>query len=415
MHTAKQSFNSAEIFLGRQPILNVQQKPIAYELLFRTQDKPIDGEIDDLVATSTVIVNMLSQFGLGQVLGKLDGFLNVSASLLMCETLELLPAERIVIEILEDVPINGQILARCQALKARGFRLAIDGFHYRAEYLPLLPLVDFVKIDLSTTPMIKVPNLVTIVRKVSQAKLIAEKVEQAELFEQCKQLGFDAFQGYFFAKPNLLKAKKPQPHHMTLMRMMGILLADADLSELEMLFKNNPSLTLGMLTLVNSVGVSGGRQKVESIRQAIVVLGQKQLMRWVQLLLYASPDGQMGGALMLQAANRARTMELLAQKIQIDANQFSDQAFMVGMLSLADAIMQMPLEAVLDEIGLSDALRSAILHQAGVHGQLLTLVKAIESGDFSRYQQEIHQLNINADDLLEIQLASMQWAEQLAA
>ena len=405
--------SSTDIFLGRQPILNDKQQTIAYELLFRHIDEQSNTDIDDLSATSTVIINTLSQFGLLRVIGNHDGFLNISTSLLLSETIELLPPERIVLEILEDVPINAQILSRCKELKEMGFRLALDGFIFRAEYAPLLPLIDYVKIDLSTMPAEKIPALIMVIRKASSAKIIAEKVETEELFLKCKTWGFDAFQGYFFAKPSVIKGKKPQPHQMSLMRMMGLLLGDADLGELETLFKNSPSLTLGLLRLVNSVGVSGGRQKIETIRHAIAVLGQKQLMRWVQLLLYASPDGQVGGALMTQVASRARLMELIAQKIDTYQANFSDQAFMVGMLSMADAVMQTTLTDVLNEIGLADELKRSILQHEGTLGKLLYFTEQIELGNFNFAEKEIAELGISADSLLEIQLETMQWSNEL--
>lgn len=405
--------NSTEIFLGRQPILNSKRQTIAYELLFRALDGASNDDIDDLSATSTVIINTLSQFGLDRVLGKQDGFLNISTSLLLCETIELLPPDRIVLEILEDVPINAQILARCQELKDLGFRLALDGFIFRSEYVPLLPLLDFVKIDLTTAPLDKMSAIIAQIRKASPAKIIAKKVEQETLFLQCETWGFDAFQGYFYAKPTVIKGKKPQPNHMSLMRMMGLLLGDAELGELEALFKNNPSLTLGLLRLVNSVGVGAGRQKFETIRHAIAMLGQKQLMRWVQLLLYATPDGEANSALMQQVASRARLMELIAKKIDTYQINFSDQAFMVGMLSMADAVMQTPLVDVLSEIGLSEELKNSILNHEGTHGNLLQLAKHIEQGNFEVAEKEIAEIGISADGLLEIQLETMHWSNEL--
>lgn len=407
--------NTAEIFLGRQPILDHKKQIIAFELLFRSKASLDDADVgDDLLATSTVIVNTLSQFGLEQVLGNKLGFLNVSASLLLSETVNLLPPERIVLEILEDVPINAQIIARCQQLKDMGFRLALDDFEYRSEYDALFPLIDYVKIDLTITPVAKLPEIIKFLRKVTSAKLIAEKVEEEALFQQCKDLDFDAYQGFFFAKPTLLKGKKPQPHQTTLMRVMGELLGDVNLGKLETMFKDTPSLTLGLLKLVNSVGIGGGRQKIESIRQAIVVLGQKQLMRWVQLLLYATPDGSAGGTLMLQVANRARLMELVAKKIDHHQPNFSDQAFMVGMLSLADVVMQTPLEQVLEEIGVSDDIKSAVLSHEGLLGELLSLSDVIEKGDFKAAELEIEKLGISANDLLAIQLETMEWANQIS-
>jgi EAL and modified HD-GYP domain-containing signal transduction protein len=406
--------SSAEVFLGRQPILDGKKQIIAYELLFRSKNSLDDAEVeDDLQATSTVIVNTLSQFGLDQVLGKKVGFLNVSASFLLSETVNLLPPERIVLEILEDVPISPLIVARCEQLKEMGFKLALDDFEYRSEYDALFPMIDYVKIDLTLTPAAKLPELVKFLRKSTNAKLIAEKVEEIALFEQCQLLGFDAFQGFFFAKPTLLKSKKPQPHQTVLMRIMGELLGDVNLGNLEKLFKDNPSLTLSLLKLVNSVGIGGGRQSIESIRQAIVVLGQKQLLRWVQLLLYTSPDGKLGGTLMMQVANRARLMELIAKHIDAYQANFSEQAFMVGMLSLADVVMQITPEEVFQQIKLSEEIEQAVLKHEGILGQLLVLALKIENADFKAAERDIEALGISANDLLAIQLETMQWANQM--
>lgn len=410
---ATTEIDTTEVFLGRHPILNNQQKTIGYELLFRAKAQDSNSNIDDLSATSDVIVNLLSQFGIDQILHNKLGFLNIAASSLMSDTIELLPAKRIVLEILEDIPINAQIITRCKALKELGFKLAIVDYANRPEHIVLLPHMNYVKIDLSTTTIEKATALVSLVRKKSSAKIIAEKVEDEAAFFACQHLNFDAYQGYFFAKPTLLKGARPQPDQMCLMRMIGMLLGDADLSELEALFKNSPSLTLSLLKLVNSVGINGGREPIESIRQAIVTLGQKQMLRWVQLLMYAAPSNPASHAIMLQVATRARLMELMAQKMESYQANFSDQAFMVGMLSLADAVIHSPIEEILNDIGLADKLREAILEQAGTHGQLLKLVKDIELGHFDATHDEIHALDISAEDLLHIQLECIEWTNQL--
>lgn len=407
------SFSCGEIFLGRQPILDQKRRIFAYELLFRSEDSLLANVEDDLQATSTVIVNTLSQFGLDAVLGKNIGFINVSASLLMSETLELLPPDRIVLEILEDVPMTQAVLTRCEALKALGFRLALDDFNYRTEYDPILPLVDFIKYDLTLTPLAQLKMALPLIRKKSNAVMLAEKVEQIAVFEACKELGFQLFQGYFFAKPSVLRSKKPQPSQMALMRIMGLLLGDANVSDLEPLFKDNPSLTLSLLRLVNSVGIGGGRQQISSLRQAIVVLGQKQLMRWIQLLLYASPDGGASNSLMQQVANRARLMELLAQQVESPVKPISDQAFMTGMLSLADAVMQIPLEEVFQQIGLADEIREAVLQRTGTLGDLLNLAEAIETGDFATASRVTHALGLSASELTNLELQAIQWSTEI--
>lgn len=404
---------TSEVFLGRHPILNKKQKTIAYELLFRSKGSDSNDSFDDFSATSSVIVNLLSQFGIEQILDKHLGFLNIAASSLLSETIELLPADRMVLEILEDVPVNAQIITRCKALKELGFKLAIVDYSNKPEHFVLLPYVDYVKIDLSVTPTEKIPELINMVQKKSKAKIVAEKVETETLFDACKDLGFDAFQGYFFAKPAVLKGEKPQPDQMSLMRMIGLLLGEADLTELEELFKNSPSLTLGLLRLVNSVGVNGGRDPVESIRQAIVMLGQKQMLRWVQLLLYSAPNNPAADTIMLQVANRARLMELIAHKIDSYQDNFSEQAFMVGMLSLADAVTNTSLDDIVKEIGLSDKLKAAITEEKGTLGELLTLAKAMEQGDFDATNHTIDALEISPTDLLNIQLECIAWTTQL--
>ena len=408
------TINTTEIFLGRQPILDVNRKIVAYELLFRSEDSLSAHVVDDLQATSTVIVNTLSQFGLEHVLGGHDAFINVSASLLMSDTIELLPPNRIILEILEDVPISPQILARCQALKQKGFRLCLGDLTNRSGYAPLLPLIDIIKIDPSIIPAEQLPRLLTQIRQRTQAILVAEKVEEESQFKACQALGFSLFQGYFFARPTVLKGKKTQPHQMTLIRIMSTLIGDANVNELEPLFKENPGLTVNLLRLVNSVGVRGSRQEIGSLRQAIVVLGQKQLLRWVQLLLYTESDGPGSGSVMQQVANRARLMELIALKLKTSQTGVSDQAFMVGMLSLVDVVMQAPLHDVLAEIGLTDTIKQAILAREGTLGKLLSLAEEIEWSDFASAKNSLHSLGLSVADFTPLQLEAMQWANELA-
>lgn len=406
--------SNPEVFLGRQPILDEQRKIVAYELLFRSANSLLEGHInDDVAATSAVIINTLSQFGIHHVISNHLGFINVSASFLMNETLELLPAERIVLEILEDVPITPSIILRCKELKELGFKISLNNFKYRSEYASLLPILDFIKVNVVTTPTEKLGLLITQLKKYSNAKLIAENVELESDFIACTPLGFDLYQGFFFAKPTILRSKKPQSYHTSLMRIMGMLLGDATLTQLEPLFKDSPSLSINLLRLVNSVAIIGSRPPVTSLRQAIVVLGQKQLLRWVQLLLYSSPDGTAGSSLLLQVANRARLMELLAKKMDSHVQNLSDQAFMAGMLSMADVVMQVPLLELLDSVGISEEMRAAILKHEGELGALLALAELIEEGNFAGANDKIRGMGISVNELTEIQLQAMQWSAEL--
>jgi EAL and modified HD-GYP domain-containing signal transduction protein len=406
-----------EIFLGRQPILDVRQNVVAYELLFRSGQTATSGVTDDMLATSTVIINTISQLGIDNVLDKQSGFVNVSYDLLMSDVLELLPHERIVLEILETVEIDDRAIARCRELKAMGFRLALDDFEYTPVYDPLFDVVDIIKFDVMLSDAQTIEQTLKVLKRWPKLQLLAEKVEDLEQFQCYQQLGFALFQGYFFAKPAILSGKKTNPNQVTLMRVLSLLMSDGEIPEIERIFKESPNLTLGLLRLVNSVGM-GMRNKIGSLHQALVVLGRRQLLRWVQLLLYAQ-DG--GGAvtspLMQLAATRAKTMELLSQchpDKRYHTEDARDIAFMTGILSLVDALLGKGMEEVLGQLGLVDEVKSAVLLREGFLGQLLTLVEKSETGDFVAVTALLEQLNLSWLDLHRSSLEAMQWVSSLS-
>ncbi len=404
-----------EVFLGRQQILNAKHETVAYELLFRSRGSLHEADVqDDLAASTIVIVSSMSHFGLDSVLGQHDGFINVTADLLMSDTMELLPPDRIVLELLEHVSISEVLVSRCQELKDRGFRFALDDFSYRPEYDAILPLVDFIKIDLKVTPLEDLFSILSHIRSHSRATLIAEKVETQDVFEACKEHGFTLFQGHFFSKPTVLHGKKLRPHLTSLMHIIGVLFGEASISELESLFKANPELTLGLLRLVNSVGIGGGRIHVTTVRQALVTLGQKQLLRWILLLVYSVPGEGGNSDLIQRVINRARFMELLAQHENFSHIGLSDQAHMVGMLSLAQVMTERPLEELLDQIGLADQLRRALLQHEGVLGQVLRLTEAIEAADFISVDSARHGLGLSVQDITAVQMQAISWTNEFS-
>ncbi len=406
----------AEIYLGRQPILDGRQNVVAYELLFRSGQTATSGVTDDKLATSTVIVNTISQLGIDNVLDKQSGFINVSYELLMSDVLELLPRERIVLEILETVEIDDRVIERCRELKSMGFRLALDDFEYAPVYDPLFDVVDIIKFDVMLSDAQTIEQTLKVLKRWPRLQLLAEKVEDLEQFERYRQLGFALFQGYFFAKPAILSGKKNNPNQMTLMRVLSLLMADGEIPEIERIFKESPNLTLGLLRLVNSVGM-GMRNKIGSLHQALVVLGRRQLLRWVQLLLYAQDDGGTATSPLMQlAATRAKTMELLSQ-CHPDQRHHSedarDVAFMTGILSLVDALLGKRMDEVLGQLGLVDEVKNAVLRREGFPGLLLALVEKSEAGDFAAATTLLEQLNLGWLDLHRSTQEAMQWVSSL--
>ena len=407
---------AAEVFLGRQPILDKKQQTVAYELLFRSGHHASSGVTDDLLATSTVIINTITHLGVESVLDVNSGFINVSHSLLMTDTVELLPRERMVLELLETVEINDELIARCQELKEKGFRLALDDFEYAPSYDAIFPIVEIIKFDVMLSSKEQINDTIKKLKPWPHLKFLAEKVETIEEFQHFKNLGFDYYQGYFFAKPSILTAKKRNPNQISLMRALALLMGDAELNEIEGALKESPDLMLGLLRLVNSVSM-GLSRKIGTLHQALVVLGRSQLQRWIQLLLYAQDSAAGASSPLLQlAAVRAKTMELLHQNHadkKYTTDEARDHAFMTGILSLVDVALGGSLEEALDQLGLDEEVRAAILERKGFLGTMLILMEKLETEDFDGVEPLLKEINISPSNLSAAQLAAMQWATNL--
>lgn len=402
------------IFLGRQPILDRHKRIYGYELLFRAADT-LHAEIDDIsFAERSVISNVLSHFGITTVLGKHRGFINVTADLLMSDVLEILPVDQVVIEMLETITATESVLQRCRELKERGFVLALDDNIYHPDYEPLYDIVDIVKIDILQVSPQQLRKMVAILEK-RELILLAEKVETTQQYQDCLSLGFHLFQGYFFARPAVLNARRVDVAGATLLKLLQLVCADAEIEEIEETFKHNPTLTYNLLRLVNSV-VIGMKERIRTLRHALVVLGMQQLKRWVQLALFASEAvGGIGNPLLETAAIRGRLMEILSRNLSADSAErdYSDSAFMTGVLSLIDVLLESPIDEILDQLNLSDEVRRALIDRDGHLGSLLLLAEKLETFDFSNLQKVLDESGCSLERLLEAQLEAIDWANRL--
>lgn len=372
-----------EIFIGRQPILDRTQQLFAYELLFRSGGQKNEANVqDNLGATASVINHAFAELGVEQALGPYKGFINCDESLLLSDMLEILPTDKIVLEILETVEVTPEIVERCSELKARGFTLALDDFiSYEDKFKPLLDLIEIIKVDLMPLDQQQLAN-VTEQLKRWPLTMLAEKVDRREQADHCLQLGYHLFQGYYFAKPVIIAGKKLAHSQLSMLQLLGMVLEDAETGQLEGIFKREPGLTMNLMRLTNSVA-TGVRTKVTSLRHAITVLGRRQLQRWLQLLLYTNPTGgaQVANPLLQLAATRGRFLELLAGKLKPGNREFEDHAFMTGIMSLMPTLMGVPLEEILRGIEIDSDIQSALEKGEGMLGTLLVLCEALENGN----------------------------------
>lgn len=403
-----------QLYLGRQPILDREQRLYAYELLFRNGSRNAADVTDGVQATATVIANAFSELGVEAALGNCRGFINIDEAFLFSDMLELLPRHAVVLEILETVPPTAAVIERCQALKAAGFTLALDDvIQLEPEFAELLALVEIVKVDIQPLSRIELMQLVMKLKPLGKT-LLAEKVDSREQMEQCLKLGFTLFQGYYFAKPTIIAGKKLDHSQLSLMKLMGLLLGDADTAELEEALKPEPGLTVNLLRMTNSVGV-GASETITSLRHAIAVLGRRQLQRWLQLLVFSSnKQNATSNPLLLMAATRGRLMELLAAEIKPGNSSFDDQAFMVGIMSLMPALIGLPIEEIIAPLGLPDGVRNALSKHEGQLADMLDVVVICETGDLTELSDKLAVLpGLALKSLNRAQTQALQWANRL--
>jgi EAL and modified HD-GYP domain-containing signal transduction protein len=410
-----------EIFLGRQPILGREQQLLAYELLFRNGLITTGNRADILdatQATASVIANAFTEFSIGDAIGPFRAFINVDHEFLFSDLIEVLPKEMVVLEILESVDPTHDVIERCQQLCARGYTLAVDDVIEASEaYLHLLQLAEIIKIDIQNVDPGKLAALVAQLKPLGK-KLLAEKVETGEQMALCLKLGFDLFQGYFFAKPTIIAGKKLNPSQLALMRLLGLLMEDAETSAVEQAFKLEPGLTINMLRLTNSAS-SGLATKITSLRHAITLLGRRQLQRWVQLLIYTNPKGeaQSVNPLLQLAATRGRLMELLAERLHAKNREFADHAFMVGIMSLMPTLLGVPMDEILAQLPVAQRVKNALDDYSGQHGELLRLVEATEQSDLLVTEEALHLLSggstLNAQFISNCIAQALTWANNL--
>lgn len=397
--------------IGRQPILNRDEQIYAYELLFRSADSLGAANVNDASqATASVILNTLAGFGVKQILGNHLGFINLELDILMSDSLELLPKDMVVLELLESLAVTPALIERCQELKEAGFVLALDDHEFSPVYEELYQIIDIVKVDLFVTPVDTLEPTIERYRAYP-FRLLAEKVESKEEFLKCLDMGFDYFQGYYFAKPALIEKKKIDEGGAALLKLMRQLMDDAEIDDIEKTFRSSPGLTYKLLLLVNSVSFAG-LQKIQTVRHAISMLGRAQLKRWVQLALFATDDSHaMANPLVDMAAVRGGFMEQMAAVTpRLRGNREApDQAFMTGILSLLESLYDIPMHQITEELNLSEEVQQALVDREGIYGDLLALAEALEQVDFVRASELLGPLAIPYSTVMQAQMKAYNW------
>ncbi|KZN13952.1 EAL and HDOD domain-containing protein [Marinomonas sp. TW1] len=394
-----------DLMMAQQPILKRNKEVFGYELLFRGMDAQKAQFSDGELATSQVLVNLC--IGITKLESQLRKpfFVNMTTELMLSDAFFPIDHDTVYIEILESQRLTPEFYQAIEKWRAAGYRFALDDYHFEADYEALLPWVSIVKIDVLATPPEKYMTEIASLKRRGMV-LLAEKVENAAMFELCKKLGFDLFQGYFLQRPELIKGKKiDSATHGAIELVNALQNKDISIDEISHLVAKNPKLSYQLLRILNSP-VCGITKKVVSIKEAVIFLGLVKLKRWALLITLTSSTSQ-PNALLKVLLTRARCCQLLAEKNQAS---LSESAFMVGLMSGIDAVFNVEKQVILEQTALENDALAAILHQAGELGHYLTLTLSCEEQQW----QNIEVLNkTQRSELNQAFINAMLWSEEV--
>ena len=397
-----------ETFVARQPIFNRDKKIFGYELLFRGGMSNLFPEIDGETATSRVLSSNLILMGTDKITGGRRAFINFTQDLLLNKIPLMFPREKTVVEILEDVDPEEGVINACQEMADKGYCLALDDFVFRPDYMPLISLAKIVKVDFRATQGEQISELV---KKLSHDKFsfLAEKVETYDEFQKALEMGFVYFQGYFFSRPEILKGRDIPTSKITLMQITAeINKENFQFSELEKFISRDVGISYKLLRYINSAYFSR-MEEVSSIRQAIVLLGERELKRFLSLTAMTKLASDKPDELVRASIIRAKFCELMGGGGDIKVKPSA--LFTLGLFSLIDAIMDDSMENLMEQVPLSEGIKDALVHGTGELNHYLRLPVCYEKGDWEGVAEMAGVLGLSEEDIPGYYMESVYWAD----
>ena len=398
-------------YLARQPIMDLHGKVHGYELLYRAgPEESFRG--DGNMATRTMLDNTVL-FGLDRLASGVLAFVNCTLESLTESLVRVLPPDRTVLEILENLEPTPSLIQACRKLKASGFQLALDDFTWKPNFDPLVDLADYIKIDFIQSGPHERQCMIKRLRGVTKT-LVAEKIETQEEYKQARQEGFTLFQGYYFCRPVLLKSRKIPANKLSQIKILQLLREDEiDLEKLTQLMKREASLTYRLLRLANSP-ICAIRHEVRSIHTALVMVGDEAFRRIAMLAITSELNAGQPTEILHMAFVRGRFCELAADLCALD----STEQYLLGMLSLLPAMMRFPMEKLSPELPLREEIRSALEGNVNSESILLQWIESCERGDWAGCDAVAQAGGLKQQDLVMCYARAVIWSEaalQLAA
>lgn len=402
-----------DFLVARQAVFDSELHVYGYELLFRScRENSFDGS-DAAAASAQVISHSFFSLGIENILGGKRAFVNFPRELLVNESALLLPPDRIVVEILESVEEDEQVKAACLKLKERGYTLALDDFpQRRGDWLA--GIVDILKIDFQQTSPSEQAGIAQLYSR-GGVRLLAEKVETMEEFRRARDLGYHYFQGYFFARPLILMGREPAGFKLNYLRILEETHRPVlEFDRLERLLKRDVSLSYKLLRYINSP-LFGFREPVESLREALLQLGEAEVRKWLSLVVMPRLAESMPPELVVTAVARARFCEQMARPAGLSGR--AQELFLLGLFSLLDVMMDRPLRELLDQIHSAPDVRAALLDLSGPENKLaeiFALARALERAEWGSVAAIASRLGVSRERIASIYWEAVRWADQVS-
>lgn len=392
-----------ELFIARQPIYDSHLGVIGYELLYRSGDMDHAVFDDGDLASCETIMNTFMHIGVDTLVGSTLAFINLPTQFITNPALTPMLRGQSVLEILEHVEPSEDVIQGIKRLKSEGYKIALDDFVFQDKFIPFLEMADFIKLDVNTRSEDELAEQLQLL-SAYPAKLVAEKVESQELYNICSNLGFEYFQGFFFCHPQLVKHKHTPANKLVVLNLLSKLQnPELDLDEFESILAQDVTLTYKLMRYINSAAFPF-RREVDSIKDAIVLLGINNMKDWVTLIMMSKIVENKPNEIIVTAMIRGKMCELLADKYYPDIKH---QMFLVGLFSVLDALMDISMIELLDSIILSAEVKLALLDKAGPHGEIYQQVLYYEHSEWDAFNEN----GFDSHDLIMYYLDAVHWAD----
>ncbi len=402
-----------DIYLARQPIFNKKKKICAYELLFRDGPSNAFPNIDGDTASSKLLANSFFTMGIESITGGKKAYINFTENLILKKVPMMFPAREIVVEVLEHVNPTPDVISACREMSQAGYGIALDDFVYKPELKPFISMANVVKIDFRANSMEQITTYVNHLSEFS-VRFLAEKVETHDEFNKASNMGFEFFQGYFFSKPEVIKGRDVEGAQINLLQIMAEAnKEDFRFAELEALISRDVSISYKLMRYMNSPYFKRIKE-ISSIHQAIVMLGERGVRRFVSLIGMAKLVGAKPDELLKTSIVRARLCELLGKEA-CRGGPDGSELFTVGLFSLIDAILDTPMEAIMKRLPLSEHIKQALLTGEGDLAQILTIAASYQQGYWERAASSAASLGVNMASVPKYYMESLGWADSLSS